>query len=265
MRKYDPNTSTLNKIVDFVIFCQVGSVAIVFILVTIVFLVVPRFPVLLSNVMPTTMPFIFQIIIHIYHLYVSLVSIMANLIPLSWTLIYGIFVGTFIAKELCLGRARYKSSPYLRDFVTLITEYRAFQLLQNRFNCLIGPYLVPTELIIKIVFWCTASMVIKRRKDMETVQFVLYSFWTIVIPLLWSVVLILGGCLHYHGNKVLSSWKYRQNFKTATERKLLTQFRLSCKPIFISQGKVYTIKKVNLLLFSRELAKGLMKALLTLN
>lgn len=265
MRKHNPNTSSLNKIVDFVIFCQVGSIAVVFILVSIVFLAIPRFPVLFSNVMPTNIPFIFQIIIHTYHLYVSLVSIMANLIPLSWTLIYGIFVGTFIAKELCLGRSHYESSSDLRDFVTLTIEYRAFQLLQNRFNCLIGSYLVPTEIIIKIVFWCTGSVVIKRRKDMEAVQFVLYSFWTILIPLLWSVVLILGGCLHYHGTKVLSSWKNHQNCRTATERKLLTQFRLSCKPIFISQGKVYTIKKVNLLLFSRELAKGLMKALLTLN
>lgn len=265
LRKHNPNTSTLNQVVDFLIFCQVGSIAVLLILVTILFIALPRFPVLFSNVMPVDMPFIFQIIIHMYHLYVSLVSILANLIPLSWTLIYGIFVGTFIAKELCLGRSRYKSSSYLRDFVTLAIEYRAFQLLGNRFNCLIGPYLVPTEIIIEIVFWCTGSAAVKHRNDMKTAPFILYSFWCIVIPLLYSIVLLLGGHLHYNVNKVLNSWKCRQNFKTARERKLLRKFRLSCQPIFISHGKMYTIKKVNLLLFSRALAKGLMKALLMLN
>lgn len=234
-------------------------------LITMLFLALPKFPILFSNVMPSDMPLVLQIIIHTYHIYISFVSIMVNLIPLSWVFVYGIFVGTFITKELSLGRSRYKSSGCLRNFATLSTEYRAFQLLGNRFNSLVGPYLVPTEIIIETVFWITGSAAIKHRREMKKVTFILYLFWCTVIPLLWSMVLILGGYLHYNGKHVLNSWKFCRKYKTADERKLLKKFRLSCQPIFICHGKMYTIKKANLLLFIRALAKGLMKAMLMLN
>lgn len=189
---------------------------------------------------------------------------MVNIIPLTWTIIYGIFVGPFIANELKLGRPFYKSSSNLRNFATLTIEYRACQLLQNRFNRLLGPYVVLIEPMIKIVFWFTASMAIKHRKDMDKITYLLFASWSILIPLFWSIILVLGGWIHYKGNKVLNSWRYCQNFRNSTERKSMHQFRLSCKPIFICYGKMYTIKKVNLLLFSRSLAKGLMKSLISL-
>lgn len=263
LRSHDPNTSKINMIFDLFIFCEIGAIGFLITLIAIIFLVIPRFPLLLGNVMPTSIPFVVNFLIHIYHLYITLISIMVNIIPLTWIIVYGVFVGPFVAYELKLGRKFYKSSSNLRQFDTLALEYRACQLLQNQFNRLLGRLLIPTELMIKIVFWFTASVSIKHRKDMETLTYILFASWSVLVPLFWSIVLILGGWLHYQGNKVLNSWKYCKNFKNTEQRKFLRLFHLSCKPIFICYGKICIVRKVNFLLFSRSLAKGLMKSLIT--
>lgn len=172
----------------------------------------------------------------------------------------------FVLCEFHLGRKKYKSVQILRTLPFLTLEYRACQLLQQRFTAFTGKILIPTQTLSGGVFVFASFVVIKHRNDMEVVVTVMMVCFALIGAGMWGLCLRMGGYVFSNGTKLLNSWKYcgAKMWRSKEERRAMLKFHKSCRPLVISFGKMYTIRKLTVLGYFKGLVRCLMRVLLTL-
>lgn len=172
----------------------------------------------------------------------------------------------FVAHELRLGRRSYKSQRFLRaNFEELSLCYKSVEILQKLCNDLLGIFIFPCQTFITVTFCLCWWIFISNRMDGLLNKFTIYVSvaGSVIITVSWSIVLILGGHLHLHGNKVIKSWRYNNaTYGTGEQRKLITRLQKTSRPISFSWGTTFIIQKRTFLLFMRGLTRGLIRTLL---
>ncbi len=203
-------------------------------LMNLFFVMFSKFPVFVGSLAViyfrdfTYLSMIIRIIAHILHLLVTFHIFMALVFIQLFILL---FVGSavpFWQKELNVKRLRHRTVAELRTPIYLSNLYREVQLVNKVFISVLGYVLVPTQtLITQLVLFVCYRMSKHRNKLGATVEMVMVS---------WVSVLELGGYLILNGENVLKSWKY-QNWELGYNKKLMSKFRKSCKPIMINFKK----------------------------
>jgi len=86
--------------------------------------------------------------------------------------------------------------------------------------------------------------------------------WTFIGLVVWLVALELSGRLELGSRRLLMSWK-NWNW-SVPNKKLLSKFRKSCRPICKRAGSNHLIKRTSVLKFLKGIVRGT-RALLTIN
>lgn len=178
------------------------------------------------------------------------------------TLTLGIF-GFPVAKELRVGRRNsvYEMRPEFRQTDNLMRTYKSMEILVAKTNRMLGPILFPMQSLSTLVCVFGSFEVIKHRGFLETKVIAMLGTWAFILPVTWSIVLIIGGYVHNQGNKILSSWK-QTPWGSRKERVVMAKFRRSCRPLMMAWGKAFVLKRVSILVFYRGLTRGIVRALL---
>ncbi len=169
----------------------------------------------------------------------------------------------FCTKELNVEKPKYNTVPSLRTPKRLTKVYREVQVGVRILMNVFGLLLVPAQtLITQLAIFVSFLMSEHRNKMGTTTQMVMVS-WAILSVCTWVLILEVAGYVHKYGEEVLKSWKYHV-WKTKFERRLMSKFRKSCKPIMIHYERAYTIKRITVLKYVRGIIKGVFRTLLTL-
>lgn len=201
---------------------------------------------------------------HIHHsvftftLYMNLVVLQAFCIVCGGTIV------RFIICELNLQRKNYKSVASVRLPEKLILVHRSAQVfLQAYVLPVLGYLLVPAQAMITHMVMFACFLLTKHGdKVSQTMKSVVIS-WALLAAITWIAILELCGFIHSGGVGLLKSWKYHR-WSCRKDKKLMSRFRKSCKPIMIHYGRTYGIRRITVLKFVRGLSKGIFRTLLTL-
>lgn len=261
MPHYDPNHSKFMHLLEagciltFTGFCVLAAVTCVPVI-----LLNQRacFP---GNVLPGAWYYgVINFVLPIYSIWIVYMSVCLALLGI--VVLYGAILVPFIVNELSLGGKKYRTSSSLRNPQSLTVAYRSVQILQLRIiNESFGKYLVPTHSLATLLFIVSSFMMIRKRELFGHGTMIVFTSWASLSAGLWYVCLVIGGYLHGRGEKVLKSWKH-YGWSRRADRMVMKKFRISCQPILISYGKLYTIRKMSGLIFIRGLVRGMKRTLL---
>ncbi len=265
MSNFKPNESTYMKIVDLCIFGQVLSIFIMAIPSFLCFIIYPDSPGLPGNVLPTDCWFIFPLI-YIFPMYTTVYFFIIFGMVINSAFILGTTYIPLLVRELPVGKRNHKyySNEILRSPENIIHVYMTVEILQNKINQLCGILLIPFQTVTTLLFTFSGYVVIRHRDTIGIGPVLLMLTWAICAPAVWGMILIMGGYLHSNGVKILSSWK-RYSWKTRAERKLMSKFVKSCKPLIICYQNVFVIRKISVMIYVRILSRSLARTLLTLD
>lgn len=264
---YDPNRELQSKLFDIMLLFSMMSGFGLLSLTFIYFYLFPFSCVQFGSVVPNTtvpvlIPFRF-FLIYVYPHYITVSHAAMGSIFLTAVIIYGVLVVPFLAKELCLDRKEYKCLAVIRQPPKLIQMYRASQLLQlNALDVYQYPIIVSQALVMDLTMFACV-MIIGFGNQMALSSKMMLLSWAFITCSVWTGVLMMGGYMHWNGGKVLKSWKYNQ-WSSKADKRLMSKFRKSCKPLMFHCGKYYAIRRLSVLKFLRGISKGIFKSLLAL-
>lgn len=264
MPQYNPNKELTTKLFDLGVFTTTAyGVGILAITSTFLY----RFPyssILIGSEIPanTFGPFrIFIVYIFPHYIFTAACSVLSSLMILIW--IDGVLLMPFLLKQLRTDRKEYKTRSNLRNALHLIKIYRSAQILQIKVNKVLEYCIVPTQALVLDLILFASVMLIKFGSKLSPASKCMLTSWAILGAVAWAAALIVGGHMHWYGIKVLKSWKYTK-WSRNYHRLLMSKFRKSCRPLTISYGKTYVIRRLSVLKFIRGISKGIMRTLLTL-
>lgn len=268
MPHFDPDNSTLNKLVDTFLTMMLASYMTAVFLMSAFLLYDPQGSVHLG-VLISTVYFndyvLLRWLINSFQIYLILVFNVSNFIVAVTSFPIGFYMAILITRELRLGRRNYISIHSLRVHgISMRHVFRSFQVLVN---VVMGVWGI---LIFVSHAACTISSVF--------VNFVLIAYWnqlhvftkapmligTVVITVVWSTVLEVGSYMCVRGGKVLNSWKRGDWKGHALENKIMSKFRVSCMPIRIAYGHQFVVKRETLLVYFKGVVRGTFRTLLTM-
>ncbi|CAL8125332.1 unnamed protein product [Orchesella dallaii] len=260
---YDSKNSTKSKLIDLGLVCILLASVVTSVVNCIVNCVYPHLPIFLGYILEEAPPIVkipFAYVIPCIFVWIIFFNCFVAVCPMY---AYGLHILPFLFKELRMGRTNYETPSEVRQPQNLIVAYRSLQLFQQLVNNLVGKFIVPTQAIVTKLIVLSSYMAIKHGDKMEKASFFLIITWAGLAALFWSLMLMIGGHLHVHGKRVLDSWKYHR-WGRPFDTKLMSKFRKSCRPIMVSFGNTYRIRRLSGLKFIRGLSRGILRALLTL-
>lgn len=229
-------------------------------------IIFPESPVSIFGIIPESLPKIYSLPLYIFYFYFTLTLHASVYIVLAAVFIWGTLVIPLVISELRIGHRRHLKQLINRAIPKrLRLVYRSVQILQQMVNKLCGKFILPTQTLSTLLFIWSGFMAIRHRQQMETTTLILMVGWASAAVLMWGGTLVLAGNLHSSGKKILNSWKNHQQIWTmAAERKMMNKFRVSCKPIYLGFGKTYIVQRKTVMIYGRELWRGIVRALLML-
>lgn len=263
MPNFDPNKSKYIKLVDFFVYSIVASFFLLNLVTTGFFIVWPTAPTLFGSVLP--LKWYYFPLIYLFPIYTG-TCLNFYIVPV---LVAAFVLGTvfipFTVRELRLGRKKYWANDTLRNPWKLQMIYRNVQIIQHHINLLAGKLLVPFQTVTTLIFVLSGYVVLKHREHMAMAPFIMILSWTGLAPVIWALILTMGGFLHSNGLKILNSWTLFQSDQRLSkfEKRVMAKFKASSKPIMICYGKMFVMRRVSVMVFVRGLSKGLLRALLT--
>jgi len=122
---------------------------------------------------------------------------------------------------------------------------------------------IPAQTIITQVALFCICMCVRIWNELDRITRSILMDSTSGALLVWSVALELSGRLELGSRRLLRSWK-NWNWSVA-DKKLLSKFRKSCRPICMRAGSYHVIQRTSVLKFLRGIVRGTFRALLTIN
>ncbi|CAL8125323.1 unnamed protein product [Orchesella dallaii] len=262
---FDPNESKYSYLLEFVFLIIGGGVGLLALANLVVIILLPNSSSQLGSVLPSNTPSLIRFIVtYVYPCHCLIIIHVALYIIACVGFLYGVIVVPFVIFEFHVDRKKYLTLEELRKPYTLMKAFRMMQVMQDKLMHLVGIFLVPTQSFFgNLIVFCS-YMIIKYRHEMNIATVGMMFVWSFMGFVSWGWILLVGGYLHLYRSRVLTSWKYHQ-WRTPQERRIMSKFRKSCKPIMIHYGKTYTIRRVSVLKFIRGFTKGILDALLTLD
>lgn len=262
--EFNPNSSPTVRLIDIfglLIFVAMVSTGFLNVMFYIMFPFTPNLPA--STFLDPSSPWYFHAFLQIFTNYNTLVNYVNLTAVVEPVYIYGVVVVPLLVKEFRVGLDRYKTISALREPVQLRVIYRAVQILQGTVNDVLGRFLVPMQSVATLLFIFCSFVIIRHGNRLDKLTFVLMISWALLALIFWSAALIIGGYIFLKGTKTINSWK-RYQWSSPRERKIMMKWAASCRPITISYGRMFIMKKSSLLIFIRGLCRGLMRTLLTI-
>lgn len=250
------------KLVELLLFLTIPCYISVLVLGWLFILFLPNFPWLPGNITGSTWYLV--PVTHVFPLYSFTVLILSSLTVVQGTAIYGLIVVPFLIHELTLGRKRYHTLSKMREITDITRMYRSAQILQHQvINLSLGAFCIPNQGVTSILFIFGGFVAINRRNELSTISYLAMLGITILFPMFWGVVLTIGGYMHSKGLKLLRSWK-TFDWGSKHDKAYMSRFVKSSKPLMLSWGKMYVIRKISVLCYMMALMRGLSKACLSL-
>jgi len=119
---------------------------------------------------------------------------------------------------------------------------------------------ISNALIMAMSIYCN-FVLIRYWDQLQLISKWQLIIWSVVFMGAWTFVLELGMFLFSIGNRVLGSWK-GGNWGSLRENRQMSMFHRSCKPIVLSYGRQFVIRKVSIFVFFRGVTRGMFRALL---
>ncbi|OXA53672.1 hypothetical protein Fcan01_10180 [Folsomia candida] len=104
---------------------------------------------------------------------------------------------------------------------------------------------------------------IKKWDSLTYFTKVMLISWSVNGQLVWGLILETFGRMDMEAKKVPKSWKLIKSGEKI-ERKILSKFRKSMRPLTFGEEGVFTMKRMTVLKFFRGIIKGTFRALLTI-
>lgn len=234
------------------------------------FLLFPTSPFFITAVLPEQLytgfsSFLALPLIYLFHVYIIIIYFAQMTVLVIGFMVYALFVIPFILREFRFGLSSYKSLGKLRTSPSvLINSYRGASLLHEHMLGLIELLLIPMESVARKFLMYAPCLIFRYGRKMTTETMCMVVFFSLAMFCGWTMVLVLGGFLNFHGLKLLDSWKYKrhQPWLSRYNGKVLSRFRKSCRPMAIRYGNMYVIRKITLVKFFRGISVGILRILI---
>lgn len=180
-----------------------------------------------------------------------------------WMYVY--YVVWFYTTEIRLDIPVYKHKSHsgLRDNPENLRHvFVAFRVLHQHVICVFGPYILICNATFMISSIYISFVLLKYFSDLKLYATVPLIAGDIVVLSTWTGIMEIGMILYIRGNKVLRSWATKQ-WESNQENFVMQKFQRSCKPLLLSYGTQFVIRKGSLFVFYRGVIKGTFRALLT--
>ncbi len=237
-------------------------------LVTLVAIIFPHLPIFPGYYVPETFHFLVKLVFcYAYSTYILVYLFINVALLLIAALVISVYYIPFLVWELKLGRSKkaYKSCKSVRHPVNnLMLAFRTCQIVQLYLNNVIGIFLVPTHFLVTQFVVMGTYTVIKHIQTLNITTSVILLVLVVAAALFWGTFLLICGYFHLYGERVLKSWKYFGKWKSKEDKKLMSKFRKSCKPIMINYYNYFAVRRLTVLKFFRSLSRGIFRALLAL-
>lgn len=177
-----------------------------------------------------------------------------------------------IIQELTLtkkppGKVRkFKCSPELgahREH--LIHVYRSLQLAMHEIRLLFGKYLPPCQTLLGQLTISTGYICIAEGAKIDGATKMAFILTVSFAVLSWTALMICAGKIQKSSNECLTSWRVLgDHWESRADRKYMSKFRKSCKPIFLGLDGYMIISHKSVLKFLQGIVRGLFRTLLAL-
>lgn len=198
----------------------------------------------------------------ISHICLSILTAVIVSTAAMFALTLAVHIKHIIADDIRCGlKGSYRTLETLRTGYHMRITYTSLVILHDMNMEVSGVLLYPMNwLMMKMVIFCGANL-IKYHKLMKPLVRYLVGGWALSGLLLWGIALEVGGYMFLCCERSITSWKYHN---WGHERKIMSKFKKSCRPIKVSYHKVFSIKRISVLKFFRSVAKSFFKAFVAL-
>lgn len=177
--------------------------------------------------------------------------------------LYGFYVTLLLTQELRIGAKHYLTVDKLRKVHNLQLMFRSFQVLNENTMCFVGIYILIFNAVFELSTIFMNFALIKFWEDLPVLTKALLIMCNLTICWIWTAILEMGKLFFVRGGKVPASWK-RKDWGCSFDNKLMKKFRLGSKPILISYGNQFVLRKVTILVFYRGIVRGTFRTLMML-
>lgn len=263
MRDFDPEKSSMNKVVESCAGSFVIGISIMILFAIIYCVCDPRGVIFLGYWISDDYFYILGTLVVIFHSYL-MISIATSL-SLTGTLLitYFYYLTVVLTGQLRLGRKRYFTSVILRNPENVRHVFRSFQILNANAMALIGGFILFHHAVFMLQLILILFLLARYWGTLEPLSKAPLLIGMLTLIAFWSFILGFGGFLFIKGKQVIKSWNIRTWHFGKLEDKVMKKFVKSCKPVIVSYGTQFVVKRVTLPLFLKGVARGTLRALLT--
>jgi len=232
------------------------------ILTTLFLLWDPRGVIFLGNFVPTKyFTFPISTMVNLFNCYLIAVAHMPPLIFYSSILFYGFYLLPAILRELHVGSNNYRMRVKIRSPEQIQHVFRCLQIPQSNIFQAFGIFLAVLNALYMLIIQYCNYILLKYWDRLDNVPRLLFIGWTLFSIVFWPSLLDLGRYMTMKCCKVLGSWN-NLNFKNLRDKKQMSKFRRSCKPLVFSYGNQFTVGRKSVLVFCKGVVRGIFRALL---
>jgi hypothetical protein len=149
----------------------------------------------------------------------------------------------------------------MRRFENFPTEYRTLELLHKQAMSIFGVMLLPGQTLLGQFILYSNYTLIKHWNELDSTIKCVVTILDLTVLCFWFSILEVCGRFYMEATKSLKSLKLLP-VRNRMETRYLSKFRKSTRPLTISYGEVFKIKRLSVLKFLRGIVKGTFRALL---
>lgn len=202
-----------------------------------------------------------KFLVIVYHAYLLLVGHAAVCMFAPAVIMYAYYLAPFYLRELRVGLVKYRTDPSLRTTCNIQVMIRALQLLHEHTLNFLGIWLViGNGYFMYTVIFCSAVLMCYWSELLPIPKVMLCGICLIFLGF-WLFLLELGRYFFVKGAKTMRSWKV---CKWGSNTKQMIKFQKSCRPILLSWGTQFVIRRATVLNFLRGIVRGTFRTLIVM-
>ncbi len=265
---YNPNTNKVNRIWDLMYFQSLFSYELFILVFAIHFYLFPTDPAyayqsvinMFSDVPEQANSLLCRVTYHIYgafNIYIQAKINFTLAFTVDSTVLSFFVLGRFLRKELRFKSiakdemSQYKTSRTLRTIPNLTTYYRALQLLLKLYIESFGILVAASHVLMFSLMIFSQISLITRWSRLNNIMKTILLICVLVGDIIWLCSIDLLGRLVSESRKTVGSWKQISiiGWETKGDVAAMKKFVVSCKPLIIRCGVIYSVERSTVLNF----------------
>ncbi|OXA48333.1 hypothetical protein Fcan01_16909 [Folsomia candida] len=161
---------------------------------------------------------------------------------------------------------KFKCSPELVSHPKhLVHVYRSLQLAMRELRLLLGIYFPIMQIILGQLALATGYVLIAEGRKIKLATRMTFLTCDAVAVLFWVAMMTCAGKIQKSSKECLISWRVnRDQWESKEDRRYMSKFRKSCKPLYFGLDGFMTVTHKSVLKFVQGIIRGLFRTLLTL-